>query len=109
MFWSKDYIVERLSKIPRTLEDISIEVFEGVPPTNDFLQKAGLSSENCTDVSCVCRDSNTNVSIEQVNIEKELMYPYVDDSVSNEFAVQSTQYQFRLNDIRCTLKATSTK
>ncbi|WP_243684318.1 hypothetical protein [Methanosarcina barkeri] len=27
MFWSKDYIVERLSKIPRTLEDISIEVF----------------------------------------------------------------------------------
>lgn len=94
MFWSKDYIVERLSEIPRTLEDISIEVFEGVPPTNDFLQKAGLSSENCTDVSCVCRDSNTNVSIEQVSIEKELMYPYVDDSVLNEFTVQSTQYQF---------------
>lgn len=39
MFWSKDYIVERLSKIPRTLEDISIEVFEGVPPTNDFFYK----------------------------------------------------------------------
>lgn len=42
MFWSKDEIVERLSKIPRTLEDISIEIFEGVPPTNDFLQKADL-------------------------------------------------------------------
>jgi hypothetical protein len=96
MFWSKDYIVERLSKIPRTLEDISIEVFEGVPPTNDFLQKAGLSRENCTDASCVCRDSHTNVGIEQAIIEKELMYPYVDDSISNEFAVQSTQYQFML-------------
>lgn len=94
MFWSKDYIVERLSKIPRTLEDISIEVFEGVPPTNDFLQKAGLSSENCTDASCVCRDSHINVGIQQAGMEKELMYPYVDDSVSNEFAVQSTQYQF---------------
>jgi hypothetical protein len=96
MFWSKDYIVERLSKISRTLEDISIDVFEGVPPTNDFLQKAGLSRENCTDASCVCRDSHTNVGIEQAIIEKELMYPYVDDSISNEFAVQSTQYQFML-------------
>jgi hypothetical protein len=96
MFWSKDYIVERMSKIPRTLEDISIEVFEGVPPTNDFLQKAGLSRENCTDASCICRDSHTNVGIEQAIIEKELMYPYVDDSISNEFAVQSTQYQFML-------------
>lgn len=94
MFWSKDYIVERLSKIPRTLEDISIEVFEGVPPTNDFLQKAGLSRDNCTDASCACGDSQINVGIEQASMEKELMYPYVDDSVSNEFAVRSTQYQF---------------
>lgn len=94
MFWSKDYIVERLSKIPRTLEDISIEVFEGVPPTNDFLQKAGLSRENCTDASCACGDSHVNMGIEQAGMEKELMYPYVDDSVSNEFAVRSTQYQF---------------
>ena len=31
MFWSKDDIVERLAKIPRTLEDISVEIFEGVP------------------------------------------------------------------------------
>jgi hypothetical protein len=96
MFWSKDYIVERLSKIPRTLEDISIEVFEGVPPTNDFLQKAGLSRENCTDASCVCGNSHINVGIEQASIEKELMYPYVDDSISNEFAVRSTQYHFML-------------
>jgi hypothetical protein len=96
MFWSKDYIVERLSKIPRTLEDISIEVFEGVPPTNDFLQKAGLSRENCTDASGVCIDLQTNVGIEQASIEKELMYPYTDGTVSNEFAVQSTQYQFML-------------
>ncbi len=95
MFWSKDDIVERLSKIPRTLEDISIEIFEGVPPTNDFLQKAGLSKENCTDASCVCRDL-MNVNVEQVSTEKELMYPYIDGSVSNEFAVQSTQYQFML-------------
>lgn len=96
MFWSKDDIVERLSKIHRTLEDVSIEVFEGVPPINDFLQKASLSREYCTDAPYVCSNSNTNVSIKQVSIEKELMYPYIDGSLSNEFAVQSTQYQFML-------------
>ena len=96
MFWSKDKIVERLSKIPRTLEDISIEIFEGVTPTNDFLQRADLSRENCTDASCISRDAHTNVGIEQVSIEKELMHPYVDDSVPSEFAVQSTKYQFML-------------
>jgi hypothetical protein len=36
------------------------------------------------------------VGIEQASIEKELMYPYTDGTVSNEFAVQSTQYQFML-------------
>lgn len=92
MFWSKDDIVERLSKIPRTLEDISIEVFEGVPPTNDFLQKVSLLRKNCTDASCICKDL-TNVGIE---IEKELLYPYIDGSISNEFAVQSAQYQYML-------------
>ena len=96
MFWSKDDIVERLSKIPRTLEDISIEVFEGVPSTNDLLHKVSLSIENCTDAPYICRNPQTNVSIEQVSIEKELMYPYMDGSLSNEFAIQSTQYQFML-------------
>ncbi|MFZ2500074.1 MAG: hypothetical protein ACP5N0_06465 [Methanosarcina sp.] len=96
MFWSKEDIVERLSKIPRTLEDISIEVFEGVPSTNDFLHEMSLSIENCTDAPYVCRNPQTNVSIKQANIEKELMYPYMDGSVSNEFTIQSTQYQFML-------------
>jgi hypothetical protein len=111
MFWSKDDIVERLSKIPRTLEDISIEVFEGVPPTNDFLHKASLSRENCTDATYTdatytdatytnatytSRNLQTNVSIEQVSIEKELMYPYMDNSLSNEFSIHSSQYQFML-------------
>ncbi|MCO5383006.1 MAG: hypothetical protein NHB15_13715 [Methanosarcina barkeri] len=96
MFWSKDDIVERLSKIPRTLEDISIEIFEGVPPTNDFLQKVSLSREHCADVPNICRNSHTNVSIEQLSIEKELMYPYIDGSLSNEFAIHSTQYRFML-------------
>ncbi|HET8685906.1 MAG TPA: hypothetical protein VFM18_04495, partial [Methanosarcina sp.] len=69
---------------------------EGVSPTNDFLQKAGLSSENCTDASYAYRDSHINVGIHQAGMEKELMYPYVDNSISNEFAVQPTQYQFML-------------
>ena len=96
MFWSKDDIVERLSKIPRTLEDISIEVFEGVPPKNDFLLRASLSNENCTDSTCICRSLQTNVSIEQVSVEKELTFPYMDSSLSNEFAIHSTQYRFML-------------
>lgn len=101
MFWSKDDIIERLSKIPRTLEDISIEVFESVPPTGDFLFRAGLSRVNCTDSTCICRNLQTNASIEQANIEqasieKELTYPYMDASLSNEYAIHSSHYQFML-------------
>lgn len=96
MFWSKDDIVERLSKIPRTLEDISIEVFEGVPPASDLVYKAGLSKEHCADASNGCRNPQTSISIEQVSTEKELMYPYIDGSLSNEFAVHSEQYRFML-------------
>jgi len=96
MFWSKDDIVERLSKIPRTLEDISIEVFEGVPSSNDSLYRASLSRENCTDSTYICRNLQTNVSIEQVSIEQELTYPYMDGSLSNEFAIHASQYQFML-------------
>jgi hypothetical protein len=90
MFWSKDNIIERLSKIPRTLEDISIEIFEGVPSTNDFLHKVSLSRDY-TDAPYACRSLQRNV-----NIEQELMYPYMDGSLSNEFAVHSSQYRFML-------------
>ncbi|WP_410509836.1 hypothetical protein RSJ42_06815 [Methanosarcina hadiensis] len=96
MFWSKDDIVERLSKIPRTLEDISIEIFEGVPPATDLVFKANLSKEHCTDATSGCRNPQTNVSVEQISIEKELMYPFMDGSVSNEFTVDSAQYRFML-------------
>jgi hypothetical protein len=96
MFWSKDDIVERLSKISRTLEDISIEVFEGVPTKNDFLYKTGLSREYCADAPNGCGTPQSNVSVEQVSIEKELMYPYMDGSLTNEFTIHSTQYQFML-------------
>lgn len=91
MFWSKDNIVERLSKIPRTLEDISIDIFEGVPSTNDFLHKVSLTRENCQDAPYVCRNLLRNV-----NIEQELMYPYMDNAFSNEFAIHPTQYRFML-------------
>jgi hypothetical protein len=88
MFWSKTDIVERLSKIPRTLEDISLEVFAGVPPKNDFLQRTSLSRENSTDAPNICRNPQS--------IEQELMHPYIDSSFSNEFAINSTQYQYIL-------------
>lgn len=96
MFWSKDDIVERLSKIPRTLEDISIEVFEGVPPENNFLCETSLSREYCTDASNSYGNPQTNISVAQVSIEKELMHPYVDGSSSNEFAVHPSQHRFLL-------------
>lgn len=96
MFWSKDDIVERLSKIPRTLEDISIEVFEGASPANDFVYKTSLSKEHCTDASNSCRNPQTNISVKKASIEQELMYPYIDGSLSSEFAINSAQYQFML-------------
>ena len=91
MFWSKDDIVERLAKIPRTLEDISVEIFEGVPSTNNFLHRVSLSRENNPDVPYVCRHLYKNV-----NIEQELMYPYMDSALPNEFAIRTTQYRFML-------------
>ncbi len=90
MFWSKENIIERLSKIPRTLEDISIDIFEGVPSTNDFLHKVSLSRDY-TDAPYACRSLQRNV-----NIEQELMYPYMDGALSNEFAIHSSQYRFML-------------
>jgi hypothetical protein len=96
MFWSKADIVERLSKIPRTLEDISIEIFGGVPATNDFLHKESLSRENCTDAPYICRNPQSSISLEQVSIEQELMHPYIDSSLSNEFAINATQYKYML-------------
>ncbi|AKB32538.1 hypothetical protein MSSIH_1848 [Methanosarcina siciliae HI350] len=95
MFWSKDDIVERLSKIPRTLEDISIEIFEGVSPSKDLLYKMNLS-EYCTDAPNGYRYLQTNISAGHVGIEKELVYPYMDDTLSNEFAVQPTQHHYIL-------------
>lgn len=100
MFWSKENIIERLSKMPRTLEDISIEIFEGVPSTNDFLHKVSISRD-CIDAPYACRNLQRNI-----NIEQELMYPYMDGALSNEFAINSSQYRFMLpyeilgNDIR---------
>ncbi|WP_440955344.1 hypothetical protein ACSAZK_17785 [Methanosarcina sp. Mfa9] len=91
MFWSKDDIVGRLSQIPRTLEDISIDIFKGVPSKNDFLHRVNLSRENCPDAPYVCRKLYKNV-----NIERELMHPYMDGALSNEFAIRQTSYRFML-------------
>ncbi|MCQ1537074.1 hypothetical protein FTO70_15620 [Methanosarcina sp. KYL-1] len=91
MFWSKDDIVERLAKIPRTLEDISVEIFKGVPSTNDFLHRVNLSRDSNSEATYVCRKLYRNV-----NIEHELMYPYMDGALSNEFAIRPTQYRFML-------------
>lgn len=96
MFWSKEDIVERLSKISRTLEDVSIEIFEGVPPSNDFLQKTSLLNGRSPDATPICTNPQNNASLEQVSIEKELMYPYIDGSISNEFAIQTPQYKLML-------------
>ncbi len=91
MFWSKDNIVERLSKIPQTLEDISIEIFEGISSTNDFLHKVNLARENHKDTLYVCRSL-----LRDVYIEQKLMYPYMDNSLSSKFAIHPTQYRFML-------------
>lgn len=91
MFWSKDDIIGRLSQIPRTLEDISIDIFKGVPSKNDFLHRVNLSRENCPDAPYVCRKLYKNV-----NIERELMHSYMDGALSNEFAIRQTSYRFML-------------
>ena len=90
MFWSKDHIIERLSKIPRTLEDVSIEIFEGLPSTHDFLHRVILSKEQI-DCLYTCR-----ILQENVTLEEDLMYPYMDGTLSHQFAIHPTQHRFIL-------------
>lgn len=90
MFWSKDHIIERLSKIPRTLEDVSIEIFEGLPSTNDFLHRVTFSKEQI-DCLYTCRILQKNVALEE-----DLMYPHIDELLSNQFAIHPTQHWFIL-------------
>lgn len=45
MFWSKNSIIEKISKISNTLDDISADIFCGINTDSEYLHKLSLSEE----------------------------------------------------------------
>jgi hypothetical protein len=91
MFWNKNNIVEKISEIPLTLGEISEDVVGGVSTNNGFLHRVGLPGKNDPEDMYMCEGLCIGV-----NIEPELVYPYVSGSFPGKFAVRSSPYGFML-------------
>lgn len=91
MFWNKNNIVEKISEIPLTLGDISEDIVGGVSTNNGFLHRVGLPGKNDPKDMYMCEGLCMGV-----NIEPELVYPYVSGSFPGKFAVRSSPYGFML-------------
>ncbi|MCQ1536106.1 hypothetical protein FTO70_10530 [Methanosarcina sp. KYL-1] len=91
MFWNKNNIVEKISEIPLTLDDISEDLFGGVSTNNGFLHRVGLPGKNDPADMYMCEGLCVGV-----NIEPELVYPYVSGALSGKYAVRSSPQGFML-------------
>lgn len=91
MFWNKNGIVEKILETPLTLGDISEDVFGGISTNNTFLHRVGLPGKNDPQSMFMCEGLCVGV-----NIEPELVYPYVSGILAGKFAVRSSPYGFML-------------
>jgi hypothetical protein len=91
MFWSKNSIIEKISKISNTLDDISTDIFSGVNTDNEYLHKLRLSEDSSSGTPYLCMGLN-----KELNLERELVYPLIDGASSNEYAVYPSPYCFML-------------
>jgi len=91
MFWSKNSIIEKISKISNTLDDISADIFCGVNTDNEYLHKLSFSEEKSSVPSYRCMGLN-----KEIKLENELVYPFIDSASSNEYAVHPSSYCFML-------------
>lgn len=91
MFWSKNSIVEKMRMVPETLDDISADIFRGIRTEKDCLHRVSLSGKQDPEAPYVCRGLYRGI-----NIEGELMYPYIDSAFSNEYAVHPSPSRFML-------------
>ncbi|MCQ1536108.1 hypothetical protein FTO70_10540 [Methanosarcina sp. KYL-1] len=91
MFWSKNSIIEKVSQIPNTLKDISVDIFCGVSEDRDYLHRVDLSDKNDPEAPCVCRGQDR-----EPNPEEELMYSCIDSNNPGEYAIHPAPYRFML-------------
>jgi hypothetical protein len=91
MFWSKNSIIEKISKISNTLDDISADIFCGINTDSEYLHKLSLPKECSPETPYKCMGMN-----KEINLEKELVYPFIDSTFSNEYAVHPSPYFFML-------------
>ncbi len=91
MFWNKNGLVEKIRETPLTLGDISEDVFGGISTNNILLHKVGFPGKNDPQAMFMCEGLCV-----AVNIEPELVYPYVSGTLAGKFAVRSSPYGFML-------------
>ncbi|MFY1112181.1 MAG: hypothetical protein AB3K77_10945 [Methanosarcinaceae archaeon] len=91
MFLKKNGLVEKIRETPLTLGDISEDVFGGISTGNIFLHKVGFPGNNDPQAMFMCEGLCV-----AVNIEPELVYPYVSGTLAGKFAVRSSPYGFML-------------
>lgn len=91
MFWSKNSIIEKISKISNTLDDVSADIFCGINTDSEYLHKLSLSEGGSSETPYKCMGLN-----KEINLEQELVYPFIDSALSNEYAVHSSPYCFML-------------
>ncbi|WP_440945754.1 hypothetical protein ACSAZL_16855 [Methanosarcina sp. T3] len=91
MFWSKNSIIEKVSAISNTLDDIAADIFCGISTDSEYLHKLSLSEESSPEIPYKCLGLNRGI-----NLERELVYPFMDSTLSNEYAVHPSSYCFML-------------
>ena len=91
MFCNKNGLAEKICETPLTLGDISEDVFGGISTRNIFLHRVGLPGKDDPRAMFMCEGLCVGV-----NIEPELVHPYVSGTLAGKFAVRSSPYGFML-------------
>lgn len=87
MLLKEQKIVEKISEIPATLEDVSESIFGGVSTKNILMHRLLLPEESGWDSYYLCEGL-----CKPVFSEPEIVYPYVSDAVSEKFAFSSSPH-----------------
>ena len=91
MFLKEKIIVEKISEIPVTLEDVSESIFEGICTKNSLMHRLVLPEEGGSDSYYFCEGM-----CKLVFSEPEIVYPYVSGDFSEKFAFRPSPYSFML-------------
>ncbi|AKB27406.1 hypothetical protein MSSAC_0716 [Methanosarcina siciliae C2J] len=91
MFWSKNSIIKKVSSISNTLDDISADIFYGISTDSEYLHKLNLSEEDSPETPYKCLGLNRGI-----NLEREMVHPFIDSAMSNEYAVHPSSFCFML-------------